>query len=712
MKVKLFKLWSMFKKWLTQNRDVLTSSSSVTFVLIILRLAGILQPWELSTFDQLIRLRPQEKTEDRILIVGITEEDYQKYQGFFSDQIIAELITKINQYSPRVIGLDLYRNFPKEPGHQQLKEVFNTIPNIIGIEKLAINKMDGVDPPPILKEKKQIGFNDFLPDADEVIRRNFIINYQEKKAYPSFALKLALRYLEQEGIKSKSDKNLKIGAVEFPRFNRNDGSYIRANRKGYQVLANFRSPDLFQTVSMGEVLTGNFDHQLIKNRIILIGYTTKLSVRDVFSFPYSYQFNQTVNRISGVELHANFTSQIISSVLDQRPLIKVLPEWLDYLWLYVWTVIGSLLIWRWRSPFKASLSLTICGFFLGGICYLLILGGWWFPFVPPLLGLIGSGTILITYFAYQKQELQRSKDFFQLIINNIPDPIFVKNQYLEWVILNQAFCDFIGVPVAKLLGKTNDDFLKKEEAELFLEQEKIVLETRATLEQESTFTNIHGNMYFTETKRSFYQDRAGNIFLIGVIRDITERKLIEQELRRTTAELRRSNSDLKQSEEKLRYLAHHDPLTGLANRQLFNESFKELLKWGAEHQELVGLLYLDLNGFKPVNDNLGHDLGDLLLKAVGKRIKNCLRSSDVVSRLGGDEFTVILPGIKQATDGAIVADKIASNIAQTFMINNHSINISASIGISIYPLDGEDPEILIKKADTAMYDHKKGGNKR
>ncbi len=713
---KLFQLRLKFKQWLKQDHHVLTTSTSVAICIIILRFTGILQLWELSAFDQLMRLLPQEKIENRILIVEINEQDFKKYQADFSDQIIADLLTKINAHSPSVIGLDLFRNTPQEPGSEQLNQAFMTIPNIIGIEKLEGKGIEGVEPNPILATKKQIGFNDFLTDEDGVVRRNFILNYDEDQVLPSLGLKLALIYLQQREIELNPAVNnpnyFQMKETVFPRFQSDDGAYIRVNDGGYQILGTFRNPQLFERVSMDQILTGDFDPALIKNRIVLIGYNAKNIIRDVFTFPYSYQFNQDVNRISGVELHANFTSQIVSSVLDQRPLIKVLPELIECLWIYVWSVIGAVIICQWRSPIKTSFSIIIAGIILIGNSYFAFLGGWWFPVVSPLLGLIGSGVILTSYLAHQKQELQRSKDFFQSVINNIPDPVFVKNKNYEWVILNQAFCDFIGTPVENLLGKKDQDILKQEEADLFYQQEQLVLQTAQPQEQEETFTNLHGNVYFTETKRSFHQDSAGNIFLIGVIRDITERKLIEQELRRTTVELSRSNLDLKQSEQKLRYLAHHDPLTGVANRQLFNETFKELLTYGEQNNELVGLLYLDLDGFKPVNDNLGHDLGDLLLKAVAKRIKNCLRSSDVVARLGGDEFTVILPGIKQPTDGAIVAQKIGSTIAQTFMINGHSINVTASIGISVYPIDGDKPEILIKKADTAMYSAKKQGKNR
>ena len=711
MKISKFfkqKIWLKLK----QEHHVITTSGVVAITIILLRFTGILQLWELSAFDQLMRLRPQEEIDQRILIVGVNENDFKKYQAPFSDEVVAELLYKINEHSPSAIGLDIYRNIPREPGNEKLNEAFNTIPNIIGIEKLINAQGEGVDAPKILWEKQQVGFNDFLTDEDGVVRRNFIINYNDGQPLPSLALKLSLIHLQKQGIElnpaTSNPEYFQFGEVVFPRFKAYDGSYIRADWNGYQILTNFRHPDLFEKVSMDQIMTGNFDSSLIKNRIILIGYTAK-SAKDLFEFPYSYKFNQQLDRISGVELHANFTSQILSSVLDKRPLIKVLPAIIECLWIYAWSVIGAILIWHWRSPLRASFAIIGTGFILISNSYILLLSGWWIPMIPPLLGLISAGVVLTSYLAHQEQELQRSMEFFQSVINNIPDPVFVKNENYEWVILNQAFCNFIGSPLEDLLGKKDQDIFNEEEANIFYQQDLLVLESTESQENEETLTNLNGNLYYTETKRSFHKDRAGNIFLIGVIRDITERKLIEQELRRTAAELSRSNTDLKESEQKLRYLAHHDPLTGLANRQLFNESLNKFLEWGKENDELVGLLYLDLDGFKPVNDNLGHDMGDLLLKAVAKRVKNCLRSSDLVCRLGGDEFTVILPGIKKQTDGAIVAQKVGSTIAQAFMINGNSINVTASIGISIYPIDGKNSEILIKKADTAMYEAKNLG---
>jgi diguanylate cyclase (GGDEF)-like protein len=197
-----------------------------------------------------------------------------------------------------------------------------------------------------------------------------------------------------------------------------------------------------------------------------------------------------------------------------------------------------------------------------------------------------------------------------------------------------------------------------------------------------------------------------------VIRDITERKKLEADLRRTAEELTRSNDELKASEKRLRHLANHDPLTGLPNRKLFNEKLEQLIEWGEENQQLVGLLFLDLDGFKAVNDNLGHDMGDILLKAVSQRIKNCLRISDVVSRLGGDEFTVLLPGIKNPMDSTIVSQKILTTVSAPYTLQGHTINVTTSIGISVYPIDGDNAVELIKLADIAMYESKRSGRNK
>ncbi|HEY9299048.1 MAG TPA: GGDEF domain-containing protein, partial [Phormidium sp.] len=252
-------------------------------------------------------------------------------------------------------------------------------------------------------------------------------------------------------------------------------------------------------------------------------------------------------------------------------------------------------------------------------------------------------------------------------------------------------------------------FFPEHEANNFWHQDDLVFQSGNAIENEEEFTNSQGITYHIATKRSLHKDTAGNIFLVGIIRDITRRKHLEEDLKRTAAELVRSNTELKLSEDRLRYLAYHDTLTGLPNRKHFHERLSQSIEWAHQNHQLVALLFLDLDGFKQINDTKGHDVGDLLLQTVGERLKRCLRSSDTVCRLGGDEFTVILPGIPCLPDVAKVAEKILTTINQPFILQGHKIRISTSIGISVYPLNGKDIEILIKNADTAMYSAKELG---
>ena len=219
------------------------------------------------------------------------------------------------------------------------------------------------------------------------------------------------------------------------------------------------------------------------------------------------------------------------------------------------------------------------------------------------------------------------------------------------------------------------------------------------LPQKATFDNYEVEHDFTTIGRRIMLLNARQIqrvsgkerIILLAIEDITERK---------------------QSEEKIQQMAYHDSLTGLPNRKLFSDRLGIALAQAQRNQKKVGIAMLDLDNFKDVNDTLGHDVGDLLLKATAERLSAALRKGDTVARFGGDEFVLILPDLKVIEDAIQVAQKIVDSFRKPFLIDTHQLVVTTSIGIAVYPNDGTDEGILLKNADIAMYQAKQAGRAR
>lgn len=716
----LKRLLFALKQPLAQSSRVGITALSVASCVLLLRYIGLLQSLEWAAMDQFFRLRPHEPIDERILIVEIDEAEIQKAGKWpLSDQVIAQLLRKLHASKPRAIGMDIYRDLPVPPGHEELRKAYKSIPNLIGIEKLADQEQNSsaVLPPPLLSKLNQVGFNNIVLDADGKVRRSLLYITTPSKVHESYALKLALIHLKTKGITPQPAANnpqyLQLGQAVFRPFEHNDGAYVGADSGGYQFLSNFRHPATsFRKVSVRDVLNERVKPSLIRDRIVLIGSTAP-SLKDFFYTPYSSDLStKSAQMIAGVELHANFISQILSAALSGRPLIHVWSDFVEGLWIFSWAWIGVSLAWRVRHPLKLALTILLTSSALTGSLYLAFVNGWWVPLVPPLITLYASAVAINGYITYLQKEFKRSKDFLHGVINTIPDPIFVKNEQQRWIILNEAYCQFVGHPLEALIEKSDYDFFPKQEADIFLQQDELVFYNGTAVENEEEFTDVRGITHLIATKRSLHKDAAGNVFLVGVIRDITARKRIEVELRHTAAELFRSNTELKLSENRLRYLAHHDALTGLPNRQLFHEHLNQSLAQAQSDNLLMALFFIDLDGFKQVNDTLGHDSGDLLLKIVAQRLTSCLRRTDFVSRLGGDEFTVILTGVLTNQIVARLAEKILATLSEAFVLEGQPAFITASIGISFYPQTSDSLETLINRADAAMYQAKQLGKNR
>lgn len=200
-----------------------------------------------------------------------------------------------------------------------------------------------------------------------------------------------------------------------------------------------------------------------------------------------------------------------------------------------------------------------------------------------------------------------------------------------------------------------------------------------------------GSLFNVELRVSLLERGGANRGFIGILQDISERKAIEAQMA---------------------HFANYDALTNLANRRLVQDRIEQAIAHARRAHDCFAILFIDLDKFKSVNDRLGHDIGDQLLRAVARRLSACLREEDTVGRQGGDEFIALLARLEQPEDAAAVAEKIVEALSAPFDIGAHALHISASIGIAIYPNDGADFETLIRHSDTAMYRAKQSQDRR
>jgi len=242
---------------------------------------------------------------------------------------------------------------------------------------------------------------------------------------------------------------------------------------------------------------------------------------------------------------------------------------------------------------------------------------------------------------------------------------------------NEAAGRMIRLPANELVGRPNSDFIAPESIEA------VVNNIRSSFERpyEATLLRADGTRFVAELVGKDIVSN-GKTLRMTAIRDISDRK---------------------QAEARIQFLAHHDILTHLPNRALLMDRLQVLLTSARRQNSLVGILFIDLDNFKTINDSLGHFAGDELLKRVAARLQASLRGADMVGRLGGDEFVVVVTDLARAEDIAPVAEKIAEAISEPFSLEEQILSISASIGISVFPKDGETPDTLIRNADAAMY---------
>ncbi|MGI2169322.1 diguanylate cyclase domain-containing protein [Shewanella sp. MF05960] len=281
-------------------------------------------------------------------------------------------------------------------------------------------------------------------------------------------------------------------------------------------------------------------------------------------------------------------------------------------------------------------------------------------------------------------DLVALKDVMDLML----DAVCVVNKKGDFVFVSAAFEDIFGYSPDEVIGKPMIDHVYPDDGEVTLNVVAGLLNGNLLPRFENRWIRKDGSIIHVLWSARWSEDHQ---FRIAIAHDITERKLMEQQLH---------------------YSAGHDPLTDLPNRALFFDRLQVSLGLARREVSHLSLLFIDIDGFKHVNDNYGHLIGDKLLKCIAQRLSDCVRHSDTVGRFGGDEFVVVLNGIDLLTDVLLIAETIRAELERPYQLEQHNLQLSPSIGVARYPEHGENEHQLLKHADNAMYKAKNAGGNR
>jgi diguanylate cyclase (GGDEF)-like protein/PAS domain S-box-containing protein len=319
--------------------------------------------------------------------------------------------------------------------------------------------------------------------------------------------------------------------------------------------------------------------------------------------------------------------------------------------------------------------------------------------------LLASAVIMNRRSAQRTEEaeaaLRESEERLRLIANNVPALISYVDRDQRYQYSNRTYDDWFGIPHEGMHGRTI--------AEVF--GDDAYGRMRAEIERVLGGANVQFELMIGEgAKRRILQvacvphlgPESEVLGFYVLANDVTQ-------LKRAQEDLRYAAIQLQHDARRLEFLAHHDTLTGLPNRAMFSERAREAVAHARRHQKSCAFLFLDLDNFKTVNDTLGHDVGDALLKVISSRLRASVRGDDFIARIGGDEFCVLLLDIADAREAAAVAQKLLHELGKSYRIGEHQVSSGASIGIACVPQDGDDVATLLRLADLAMYRAKELG---
>ncbi len=418
--------------WQRFGQTVVLTSLVVTGGLGLLRLVGFFEKWEIAAYDTMINWKPVEPTDDRFLVIGIDEKDIQGREEYpIKEGTVVTLLERLLEDEPRVIALDFALDFPQGPPADRaaLTDLLANSDRIVSACLMSSEQSPGVAPAPGVSDDL-VAFADFPQDKDGVIRRSLLVSTpgavqtnevvrshlcnQPDTELLSLSLLLSLIYLEGEGIFAEQNDagDIVWENTVIPGLYERSGGYASTGATDYQVMLNYRAPrDAVPVVSLTAVLAGQVSPEQIRDRIVLIGYTSPV-VNDIFTTPYT-ETTPGFRGMSGVVVHAQATSQLISAVLDNRPLITSWPEIGEWLLIGLWSFLGGLTAFYIRRWLLLTVGLISTSFVVWALAYGLLLQGFWLPVVPMMVaGIITA--VAVSLVSQARQSVYAQAIFEQL----------------------------------------------------------------------------------------------------------------------------------------------------------------------------------------------------------------------------------------------------------------------------------------------------------